>query len=242
MNGGSQAVGLAAENGAPRRSVHGISAPHLPPFALVIGRTASPIGRTRTRALAADTITTSSTRRTSNIMKSIRIALAGIAAAAALSSTGALAQSSANVATTGSARIVQPIAITKNSDLAFGTVVRPTSGSNTVTVDQTNGTRAISGGGDGVLVTSTVTRATYTVDGEGGQTFSISVPATFSMTGSTSGTITVNLTPTATSGTLSGAVGAAGTATFGVGGDFSLASTQATGQYTGSFTATVAYN
>lgn len=242
MNGAIRAFALAAEIDAPCRSVYGNSAPHLPAIASVIDRTVSTVGRTRTRFLAAGNITSSSTRRTSDIMKNFRIALAGLAAVVAVSPTGALAQSSANVSTTGSARIVQPIAITKNSDLAFGTVVRPTSGSNTVTVDQTNGTRAISGGGDGVLVTSTVTRATYTVDGEGGQTFSISVPATFSMTGSTSGTITVNLTPTATSGTLSGAVGAAGTATFGVGGDFSLASTQATGQYTGSFTATVAYN
>lgn len=175
-------------------------------------------------------------------MKTVRIALAGVAAFAAISPLAALAQSSAGVSTTGSARIVQPIAITKNSDLAFGTVVRPTSGSNTVTIDQTAGTRSLSGGGDAVLVTSTTSRASYTVGGEGGQTFSITVPATFSMTGSTSGTITVNLTPTATTGTLSGAVGAAGSATFGVGGDFTLPSTQATGNYSGSFTATVAYN
>jgi len=175
-------------------------------------------------------------------MKTVQIAVAGVVALAALSPLTAFAQSSANVSTTGSARIVQPISIAKDSDLAFGTIVRAVTGTNTITVNETTGARTLTGAGDGVLVTSTVTRAAYTVTGEGGQTFSISVPATFSMTGSTSGTITVNLTPTAATGTLSGTVGAAGTATFGVGGDFSLPSSQATGQYSGSFTATVAYN
>ena len=242
MNDGRGAFAAAANTGPLPAMVREDASSCLSRFASIIGRIGSPIGHAHSIAPNTDSITPSSTRRTTDIMKTVRIALAGVAAVAALSPATVFAQSSANVSTTGSARIVQPIAITKNSDLAFGTVVRPTSGSNTIAVDQTNGTRSLSGGGDGVLVTSTVTRATYTVDGEGGQTFSISVPATFSMTGSTSGTITVNLTPTATTGTLSGAVGAAGSATFGVGGDFTLATSQATGQYSGSFTATVAYN
>lgn len=242
MNGGIGTVAAVARAGTRSIPFRENMMSRLPAFASVAGRLVSPVGNACPAAPATGGHPSPSIRRTSDIMKTVRIALTGVAALAALSPLAALAQSSANVSTTGSARIVQPIAITKNSDLAFGTVVRPTSGSNTVTIDQTAGTRSIAGGGDGVLVTSTTSRATYTVDGEGGQTFSISVPATFSMTGSTSGTITVNLTPTATTGTLSGAVGAAGSATFGVGGDFTLPSTQATGQYSGSFTATVAYN
>lgn len=239
MDGGVRTFAAGATQSPAR---HGNVTSCFPVFASVADRIVSPVGRTCPAAAATGGTPSPSIRRTSDIMKTVRIALAGVAAFAAISPLAALAQSSAGVSTTGSARIVQPIAITKNSDLAFGTVVRPTSGSNTVTIDQTAGTRSLSGGGDAVLVTSTTSRASYTVGGEGGQTFSITVPATFSMTGSTSGTITVNLTPTATTGTLSGAVGAAGSATFGVGGDFTLPSTQATGNYSGSFTATVAYN
>ena len=39
----------------------------------------------------------------------------------------------------------------------------------------------MTGGGDAALAPSTSGRATYTVTGEGGQTFSISTPASFDM-------------------------------------------------------------
>lgn len=153
----------------------------------------------------------------------------------------AFAQASASQSTTGTTRILSPISLTKNSDLAFGSVVRTTSGTNTVTIDATTGARSITGAGTGVLVTSTTSRAAYTVAGEGGQTFSITVPGSFNMT-SGANTIAVTLVATAATGTISGAIGTAGTATFGVGGSFPLPSTQVSGNYTGSFTATVAYN
>lgn len=168
-----------------------------------------------------------------------RILAAGLLIAGV--STPALAQSSASQSTTASARIVQPISLTKNSDLAFGTIVKPTTSTNTITIDETTGSRSSTGAGDAALVTSTSGRAAYTVGGEGGQTFSITVPASITMA-SGANTIAVTLVPTATSGTLSGTIGSAGTATFGVGGNFSLASTQASGNYTVSFSTTVAYN
>ncbi len=154
----------------------------------------------------------------------------------------ALAQASASASTTGTTRIIQPITLTKVTDLAFGTLVRSTTASsNTVTVNPTTGSRALSGSGDGVLVTSTVSRASFTVGGEGGQTFSVTVPSTFDMTAG-AGTITVDLTTSGATGTLSGSIGSAGAATIGVGGNFSVGSSQASGAYTGSFTTTVAYN
>lgn len=155
----------------------------------------------------------------------------------------AFAQSSATQSTTGTTKIIQPITLTKDTDLAFGSVVKPTSGSNTVTIAAADGDRALSGGGDAVLATSSSGRATYTVSGEGGQTFSISAPSTFNMTRQGgSETISVNLTPSAASGTISGSLGSAGSATFGVGGSFSVSSTTASGSYSGTFDATVAYN
>jgi hypothetical protein len=55
-------------------------------------------------------------------------------------------------------------------------------------------------------------------------------------------TLAVTLTPSGTSGTLSGSAGSAGSATFTVGGAFTVASTTVLGNYTGSFNTTVAYN
>jgi hypothetical protein len=166
-----------------------------------------------------------------------------IALAAGAVASQASAQSTATQSTTGTGTILQPLTLTKNTDLAFGSIVRPSAGSNTVTINQTTGARTLSGAGNAALVTSTTSRATYTVDGEGGQTFSISVPGSFNMTRvSGSETLAVTLTATAASGALSGSLGAAGTATFGVGGAFPLDNTTVAGSYTGTFNAVVAYN
>ena len=167
---------------------------------------------------------------------------AAVAALSALA-TPALAQNSATQSTTGSVKIIQPLSLAKDTDLAFGSVVKPNSGSNTVAIDASNGARDLTGGGDAALAPSTSGRATYTVTGEGGQTFSISTPASFDMTRQGgSETLTVALTKSAATGTISGSLGASGTATFGVGGSFSVASTTATGSYSGAFDVTVAYN
>ncbi len=168
----------------------------------------------------------------------------GAAVVAAATSGVAFAQASATVSTTGTSRIIQAITITKNTDLAFGSVVRSaTAGTNTVTIDATTGARAISGAGAGVLATSTSGRATYTVNGEGGQTFSITPDATFNMTRA-GGSETIAVTPTASgaTGTLSGSIGSAGTLAIGVGGSFPVSNTTVTGNYTGTFNVVVAYN
>lgn len=167
---------------------------------------------------------------------------AAVAALSALA-TPAFAQNSATASTTGSVKIIQPLTLEKDTDLAFGSVVKPTSGTNTVAISASDGARALSGGGDAALAPSTSGRATYTVTGEGGQTFSISTPTSFDMSRQGgSDTITVSLTKSAAAGTLSGSLGSSGTATFGVGGSFDVASTTATGSYSGSFDVTVAYN
>ena len=173
--------------------------------------------------------------------RSLKIALAAVALS--VIAAPALAQTSATQSTTASATIVQPITLTKNSDLAFGSVVKPTSGTNTVTINETTGARTKTGAGDAALATSTTSRAAFSVGGEGGQTFSITVPSTATMTRSGgSETLTVNLVKTGTSGTLSGSIGSAGTASFGVGGNFDVDSTTVSGAYSGSFNTTVAYN
>jgi hypothetical protein len=109
-------------------------------------------------------------------------------------------------------------------------------------VNNSTGARTVTGTGAIGLSSPTPTRATYTVSGEGGQVFSITVPTSFQMTGP--GTpLTVSLTPTASgSQTLSSALGSAGTFPFGVGGSFPISSTTTTGAYSGSYSITVQYN
>jgi len=178
-------------------------------------------------------------------MNLLRTLLIGAARAATVG-TAALAQASSTVATPASGTIFQPIVLTKTTDLSFGTVVRPATGSGVVTIAASDGARTLTG--SGALITgpgfqAASGRATYGVVGEGGQAFSINVPANFNMT-RTGGaeTIQVTLTPTATTGTLSSTLGTQGTASLGVGGSIPVSNTTATGQYLGSFSVTVQYN
>lgn len=175
------------------------------------------------------------------------IAAVAASIAAALGST-AHAQASASAQTNSTVTVFRPITLTKNTDLSFGTVVRPLTGSGTVAINKDDGTRTLNGSG-ALLNTgnpssqASAGRATYTVNGEGGQTFSITVPSTFDMTRTNgSETIQVVLVPSATTGQLSNALGQAGTATFGVGGSIVIDTSSAGGAYSGSFTTTVAYN
>ena len=168
-----------------------------------------------------------------------RIVPATLAALAFAMTAGAShAQASATQTTTGTSTIIQPISITSSTGLAFGTVIRPASGNGSVTIDATTGARTFSGTVAGM--TSTTSRAAYTVSGEGGMNYSISVPVNFNLTGPS--TIQVFLTPTATSGTLSGSLGGPGTSTFGVGGNFMISNGTQTGVYSGTFNVTVSYN
>lgn len=180
-------------------------------------------------------------------MRFVRNTLLAACAISAIAS-GAHAQASATSTTAASATIFRPITLTKNSDLRFGTIVRPASGSDTVIINSADGSRELSTNNAVALSSGaqlSPTRATYTVSGEGGQTFSISVPASFNMTRSGGAeTITVSLSASAASGTLTGALGNAssGTATFGVGGAMPVTSSTASGAYSGSFVTTVSYN
>ena len=174
-----------------------------------------------------------------NQIRNILIAALAVTSVA----SAAHAQASASTNASGSITIFRPITVTKTSDLAFGTIVRPGSGSGTVTIAQADGARTVTGGIAALAIGTTPGRATFSVGGEGGQTYSISTPASFDMTRTGgSETLTVTLTPTATSGTLSSTLGNAGTGTYGVGAQVTVAATTATGAYTGSFTSTVAYN
>lgn len=138
------------------------------------------------------------------------------------------------------AKIIRGIAIAKTSDLVFGAVAKPASGNGSVSIDATTGARSTTGGALG-MTSPTPTRAAFNVTGEGGQAFSITVPATFQMSGPQAMTVTTTNSASA-SPVLSGALGAQGTFAFGVGGSAPINASTLSGDYTGSFIVTVAYN
>jgi len=138
------------------------------------------------------------------------------------------------------ATVIRGLSVAKASDLSFGSVGKPASGSGTVAVDASTGARTVSNGMVAVP-TPTPTRALFNVTGEGGQLISVTVPATFQLSGPQA--ITVTTTNSAgPNPAISGALGSGGTFAFGVGGSAPIGASTPDGSYTGSFTVTVAYN
>jgi len=170
-----------------------------------------------------------------------KLLLAGVSAISVCTvASGAIAAgNSASTSASASVTVFQPISITKGTDLEFGRVIRPSSGTTTYTVSATDASTGTSGTGTGGAFTTggnAVSRATFTVNGEGGQGFNVTVPASVA-----AGDVTINLVKEATAQTLDGTLGATGTATFGVGGNVILSDTSGTGSKTGSFNVTVSY-
>ena len=158
----------------------------------------------------------------------IRHLLPTAAATIALACAGpALAQSAAAQTTSGALTLFMPLAVEKLSDLSFGTVMRPTSGGGTISINAATG-QATAGGGAAVMSGGpggAASRAAFQVTGEGGLNFSVVVPQSFSMT-RTGGqeTLQASLVSTTGGGTLSGRNGSAGAATFGIGGSAQISS------------------
>lgn len=139
------------------------------------------------------------------------------------------------------AKVIAPISLLNSgsSRLNFGTISR-SSTSGTVTVPVT-GDRT-STGGVGVLVSSSFSRAAFTVTGENNSSFNISLPANGSISLTRVGNsdhMPVNdfQSSVGTTSVLSGT----GTASFEVGATLTVSGDQAAGDYTGSFPITVAY-
>ncbi|WP_374468531.1 DUF4402 domain-containing protein [Phenylobacterium sp.] len=150
-----------------------------------------------------------------------------------------------NQADTGEAvaTVFRPLAISKISDLSFGRIVKPVSG--------TGGVVGLAAANSGRSFPPGVTwlnlpapgRATYTVTGEGGQMLSINIPPSFTMVGPSGSSLTVTTDDTApTSPVLSAVSGTGGSYTFYVGGSFPITPTTRNGGYTGTFNVTVSYN
>jgi len=177
------------------------------------------------------------------IMKTALKIAAGLGAVSALSglASTAYAQASASATATGSATIVQSISVTASSNLGFGTLVKPTTGTSTIAVGATGSSRSITGGNAVGANGAGVSSAAFLVQGEGGSAISVTVPSTFNMTSGTN-TLVVTTASTTTAGNLSGSIGAQGSFTVGVGGSFPLQTNTASGAYSGNLVVTAQYN
>lgn len=173
----------------------------------------------------------------------LTLAMAALAAAGAVLSVPAQA---AQATATASGTVVAPIAITVNTNLAFGSFAAGPGG--TVTVS-TSGVRAASGvtlvGG------GTPSAARFDITGQASSTYSITHGGTAVLTNTTGvGAETMMLGKfsdltgaNATSGSVtSGVLDGAGTQSLYVGGTLNVGAAQAPGVYTGTVIATVEYN
>jgi hypothetical protein len=150
------------------------------------------------------------------------------------------AQTNASATAATSAYIVTPIAIAKTIDLNFGNIV-PTSAAGTVVV-ATDGTRSFTGGAYAFAnSTGNPTAASFTVTGESGATYSVTVNnPSFNVTNGSNNMLIDDITTSPSpTGVLTG-----GTQTLTVGATLNVTANQAPGLYTNAnaLQITVAYN
>ena len=134
-------------------------------------------------------------------------------------------------------KVRAPISITKNRDLDFGTVIANSGAGGTLAVSP-GGTRT-PGGSVSALASSTFSAAQFTVSGTATATYSITLPASVTITrGASSMTVTTFSSSPASTGTL----GTGGSQILTVGAVLNVGANQADGDYAGTFSVTVAYN
>ncbi len=142
---------------------------------------------------------------------------------------------SASQTTSASANVVSPITLTNNVGLSFGTFA-PSTNPGTVTVDVAGGRSVVNVGAAG----GTVTAAIFSVGGETGNIFDITLPSSTSIDLVSGGgdpmTVDSFVSVPATSGTLFG-----GASSLFVGATLNVNANQTAGSYEGNFDVTVAY-
>lgn len=144
----------------------------------------------------------------------------------------------ADATANGTAEVITAISISKTADLRFGKFAAGTGGS---VVMSTAGARSKTG----AVVLSTIDSggaASFTVSGAANATYAVTLPSSATLTGpgSPAATMSVGTFTSNPSGT--GTLSAGGSQTLAVGGTLTVASAQAVGSYTGTFTVSVEYN
>jgi spore coat protein U-like protein len=169
--------------------------------------------------------------------KTTLIALTALAAIALLVPAGsAMAQSSASASATATATIITPIVLESSANLQFGNVVASTAAGTIVVA--ADATRTWTGGATGISGLP-VSAAAFTVGGGANRTFTITLPASTTISAGTNNmTVDTFTSSLGASSTLDGS----GAAALTVGGTLNVNASQPAGEYTGTFSVTVAYN
>ncbi len=177
-------------------------------------------------------------------MKKQLILLAAVAMIAGFS-TKVMAQATENTA--AAANIVTPIALTETSSLHFGTMAVLASSGGTCILS-TQGVRTPTGGVNLSVQAPGATNAAYNVSGAVNTAYAITLPSIITVTEQTLGEATMRISSilarpaSAGAEQLTGTLSANGTDNFTVGGTLDVTAGQPTGQYSGTFDVTVAYN
>jgi hypothetical protein len=143
---------------------------------------------------------------------------------------------------TASATIVTPIAIAKTVDMNFGNIAASAVAGTVVLPAALAPARTVTGGVTLPATPGTVTAATFTVTGASGFTYSITLPASATLTGPGANMIANTFVSTPTVG--AGGLLTGGTQTLYVGATLNVGAAQVAGAYTtpAAFTVTVNYN
>jgi hypothetical protein len=169
-------------------------------------------------------------------MKKVTIILTGVILMTITALNANAQGSSATSSATASARIITPIALSTTQNLNFGNIAASTT-PGTVVISTANA--RTSTGGVTPSAIGAFTQAIYAASGENNATYSIQLPSSVSISDGTH-TMTVDnfVSDPGSTGTLSGT----GAQTINVGATLNVAASQATGNYSGTYDVTIAYN
>ena len=169
-------------------------------------------------------------------MKKVTIILVGVLMSIFSLNAFADGGSNATANATASARIIKPIVLTNNQALIFGNIA---SSATLGTVSISTANVRTSSGGVTPSAVGDFKQAIYAASGEDNATYSILLPGTVTITsGSNNMEVTNFVSDPGTTGTLS----AAGTQTINLGATLNVGPNQPTGDYTGTYNVTIAYN
>ena len=172
----------------------------------------------------------------------MRLTLSLAALAATLASTSPALAATTTAVASAEARglVLQPLTLTKVSDLDFGTIIGSTS-AGSVTIDSDTGARAKTGG---VLLVTAYPggRATFAGAGTAGTlvTLNLTKPAVLVSTSNPTDTLVVTTLSLDSNGA-NRSIDTTGAFTVGVGGNFAIAASQPNGLYTAQFDLTADY-
>jgi len=155
---------------------------------------------------------------------------------------GVTARAQVSATATATATIVTPIAITKTVDMNFGNVAVHPSNPGTVVL-ATDDSRTATGGVTLPATAGTVSAASFTVEGEAGYTYSITLPASALTITRSGGTETMAVDTWVSNPSLTGTL-TGGSQQLDVGATLNVGGGQQAGTYVNAsgFTVTVNYN